>query len=194
MPMKRLFVAVKIDPEKNFMSSLVALRQALQWEKISWVKPGNFHITLKFLGKTPEEKLPDIRKALQKAASGFGPFPLTIAGTGLFGSSYKPRVLWFGTRENETMKQLGEAVLDALDAAGFPRDRQNFVPHLTIGRIRKVEHKKLFQEAISAHRHDFLQESPVDRIILYESLMKPGGVEYKPVMEFDLKGSQLPGA
>ena len=184
--MKRLFAAVKIEPEENFMSSLAALRQALQWEKISWVKPDNFHITLKFLGKTPEEKLPDIRNALQKVASGFSPFSLTLAGTGLFGSSYKPRVLWFGTRENETMKQLGEAVLNALDVAGFPRDRQNFVPHLTIARIRKVEHKKLFQEAVAAHRHDFLQESTVNRIILYESLMKSGGVEYKPVMEFIL--------
>ncbi len=185
--MKRLFVAVKIVPEKNFMSSLTALRQALQWEKISWVKPGNFHITLKFLGKTPEEKLPDIRKALQEAVSGFSPFSVSVAGTGIFGSSYKPRVIWFGTQENETLKQLGEAVLNALDKAGFPRDRQNFVPHLTIGRIRKMEHKKLFQEAISAHRNDFLQESFVNRIILYESLMKPGGVEYKPVMEFDLQ-------
>ncbi len=185
--MKRLFVAVKIKPDENFLSLLYDLQHKLQFEKISWVRPDNFHITLKFLGKTAEEKLPDIKKALQKAASGYSSFTLNISGTGIFGSSYKPRVIWFGTEDNETLKQLGETVLDTLDAAGFPRDRQNFVPHLTVGRIRKIEHKKLFQEAVAAHRHDFFQEAPVDKIILYESLLKPGGAVYKPVMVFPLE-------
>ena len=182
--MKRLFVAIKIYPEENFLKTFNALRYALQLEKISWVKPENFHLTLKFLGKTPEEKLPDIRRALQTVAAQTVPFTLKISGTGIFGSSYKPRVLWFGIAENQTMKQLGENVLNALDAVDFPHDRQNFVPHLTMGRIRKIEHKKMFQEAVSAHRHDFLQETQVDKIILYESLLKPAGVIYKPVMEF----------
>jgi len=187
--MKRLFVAIKIYPEENFLKTFNALRYALQLEKISWVKPENFHLTLKFLGKTPEEKLPDIRKALQEAAGQTTPFTMKIAGTGIFGSSYKPRVLWFGIEENQTMKQLGENVLNALDTAGFPRDRQNFVPHLTMGRIRKIEHKKMFQEAVTAHRQDFLQESPVEKIILYESLMKPSGVVYKVVSTFHLSGT-----
>jgi len=184
--MKRLFVALKIEPNKTFLKSYKALQQALQFERISWVKPENIHLTLKFLGKTPDEKLPVIRKALQQVVQDTAPFQLKIAGTGIFGSSYKPRVIWFGTEPNQDMMQLGEQVLDQLDQAGFPRDRQNFVPHLTIGRIRKIEHKKLFQEALAAHRHDFLQETPVDKIILYQSLLKPDGAVYKPVMEFVL--------
>lgn len=185
--MKRLFAGIKLTPDKNLLKTFDTLRYALQWEKISWVKPENFHITLKFFGKTPEEKLPDIQKALQEVASGYQTFTLTMTGTGIFGSSYKPRVIWFGTENNETLKQLGEKILNALDEAGFPRDRQNFVPHLTIGRIRKIEHKKNFQEAITAHRHDFLQECTVDKIILYESLLKPGGVVYKPLMKFSFQ-------
>ena len=185
--MKRLFVAVKVEPDVPLLKTYQALRYALQGEKIGWVKPENFHLTLKFLGKTPEEKLPAIQEALQEVAAGHSPFTFKISGTGLFGSSYKPRVIWFGTENNETLKQLGENVLDALDATGFPRDRQNFVPHLTIGRIRKIEHKKLFQEANATHRNDVLQEPHIDKIILYESLLKPAGVVYRKVMEFMLK-------
>ena len=185
--MKRLFVAIKVVPDENFMKTYFALRHALQLEKISWVKPENFHLTLKFLGKTPEEKLSVIRKTLQDVTEQTNAFSIKMAGTGIFGSSYKPRVIWFGVEENETVRQLGEEVLNALDRAGFPRDRQNFVPHLTIGRIRKIEHKKLFQNAVAAHRHDFLQELPVEKIILYESLLNPSGVVYRPVMEFRLK-------
>ena len=189
--MKRLFVAVKLTPDDNFLKSYVALRHALQLEKISWVKPENFHLTLKFLGKTPEEKLPVIRTALQQTAEQIEAFSMKMAGTGIFGSAYKPRVIWFGVEKDTAVHQLGEMVLNSLDKAGFPRDRQNFVPHLTIGRINKIEHKKMFQEAIAAHRDDFLQESQVKKIILYESLMKPGGVVYKPVMDFALSGKAI---
>ncbi len=184
--MKRLFVAVKLTPDKNFLKSYVALRHALQLEKISWVKPENFHLTLKFLGKTSEEKLPAIRKALHEVARQTPTFSMKMTGTGIFGSSYNPRVIWFGVEKDTAIHQLGETVLNNLDKAGFPRDRQNFVPHLTIGRINKIEHKKMFQEAIATHRHDFLQEFPVDKIILYESMLKPSGVIYRVVMEIHL--------
>jgi len=189
--MKRLFVAVKIVPDENFLKSYVALRHVLQLEKISWVKPENFHITLKFLGKTPEDKLSEIRLALQQAAEQIPCFSMKMTGTGIFGSAYKPRVLWFGVENNTAIHQLGETVLNNLDKAGFPRDRQNFVPHLTIGRINRIEHKKIFQEAIATHRDDFLQDVPVNRIILYESLLKPSGVIYRVVMEFSL-GNNTP--
>jgi len=182
--MKRLFAAIKVIPDETFLKSYEALRHALQLEKISWVKPENFHLTLKFLGKTPEEELPVISKALQQAAERIRCFTMKMAGTGIFGSSYKPRVIWFGVENGTSIHQLGEEVLNNLNEAGFPRDRQNFVPHLTIGRINKIEHKKMFQDAIAAHRHDFLQEFPVDKIILYESMLKPSGVVYKVVMDF----------
>ncbi len=185
--MKRLFVAVKLTPDENFLKSYVALRHALQLEKISWVKPENFHLTLKFLGKTPEDKLPVIRTTLQQVAEQTEAFSMKMAGTGIFGSAYKPRVIWFGVENDTPIHQLGEKVLNNLNKAGFPRDRQNFVPHLTIGRINRIEHKKLFQEAIATHRHDFLQEFQVNKIILYESLLKPSGVVYQVIIEFPLE-------
>ncbi|GMT45234.1 MAG: RNA 2',3'-cyclic phosphodiesterase [bacterium] len=184
--MKRLFVAIKVVPDENFLKSYAALRHALQLEKISWVKPDNFHLTLKFLGKTPEERFSTLRTALQQVAKQTTVFPMKMAGTGIFGSSYKPRVLWFSVENDDAIHRLGEDVLSVLDNAGFPRDRQNFVPHLTIGRINKIEHKKIFQDAVAAHRHDFLQKFTVDKIILYESLLKPSGVTYRVVMEFAL--------
>ncbi len=184
--MKRLFVAIKVVPDENLLKSYAALRHALQLERISWVKPENFHLTLKFLGKTPEEKIQFIRTALQQVTEQTVAFSMKMDGTGIFGSSYKPRILWYGVENDTAIHQLGETVLNSLDNAGFPRDRQNFVPHFTIGHIKKIEHKKLFQEAIAAHCHDFLQEFTVDKIILYESLLKPSGVVYRVVMEFSL--------
>ena len=116
--MKRLFVAIKVVPDENFLKSYHALRYALQMEKISWVKPDNFHLTLKFLGKTLEEKLPAIRTALQHMSAQTKPFSMKMAGTGIFGSSYKPRVLWFGVENDEAIHRLGEDVLNVLDNTG----------------------------------------------------------------------------
>ncbi|NOY49651.1 MAG: RNA 2',3'-cyclic phosphodiesterase [Chlorobi bacterium] len=176
--MKRLFVAVKLIPDDNFLKSYYFLKNNLQTNIIKWVNPGSMHLTLKFLGETPDEKIKEIKRILKEFAQDKKAFNVWFDKCGIFGSSYKPRVIWFGASKNEEIKTLGNQLLDTFHEHGYTRDSQNFVPHLTVGRIKKITDKKSFQATLDKLKNERLQEFNIDEIILYQSILKPGGPAY----------------
>ncbi|MEE4256250.1 MAG: RNA 2',3'-cyclic phosphodiesterase [Bacteroidales bacterium] len=185
--MKRVFAAIKVTPSEAFLSRYFALKKSLEGEKIKWVEPENIHITMKFFGETPEHHIPAIHAALGKAASMSGPFDFNITNTGIFGSSYKPRVIWFGIEPAGGIITLANIILDQLQEIGIDRDRQNFVPHLTIARIKYLENKNHFQEVISRHREGQIQKEEVNVFHLFESRLSPGGPKYTVLNSYLLK-------
>lgn len=186
--MKRLFVAVKFVPGEKLLTSYNAIKTALRGEKITWVDPKNLHVTLKFLGETDTDRIPDIVSELEKVAAKHNVFPVKISSSGVFGSSYKPRVIWFGIEHNPDFVKLGNDVIDAAERTGFERDRQNFVPHLTVGRIKFLRNTSLFQDTVSRFKPGTLLETEVRSFILYESILRPQGPEYIALKEFMMEG------
>ena len=182
--MKRLFAAIKITPDEHFLSIYYNLVKRLEKECIKWVKPQNFHLTLKFFGETTEDKIEIIDHGLNKIASVLSPFNIKIQNTGIFGSRYNPKVIWFGIEDGGHLAELAETTLTAMDEAGFARDRQNFVPHLTVGRIRRLSDKQHFQQTIKKFAEANLMEMQVNEIYLYESHLKPDGPVYETVNKF----------
>ena len=185
--MKRLFIAVKLIPNDNLLKIYYSLQKALQHDYIRWVPPDNFHLTLKFLGNTPDEKISIISDVISKSVTSFKPINLELNHSGVFGSKYKPRVIWFGIRENKHLQKLGIELLNNLDDAGFPKDRQNFVPHLTVGRITKVMDKLLFNNEMEKLRNAFLQKIIVDRVILFESILTSKVPIYNEIKSYPLR-------
>lgn len=185
--MKRLFVAVKIHPDSQFEGTYGEMKKKLILDKIKWVESQNLHLTLKFLGKTPQEDISRIHAVLQEVATHHSGFELSLQKTGIFGSRYDPRVIWLGTNQNQDLTSLGEDVLNSLDVAGFERDRQNFVPHLTLGRIKQLTNKKYFQEVISQYHETFFQKQVVEQFYLFESILNSTGPVYRVLKNYDLK-------
>ncbi len=185
--MKRLFIAIKLIPAGSLLKTYFALQKALQYDKIRWVPPDNFHVTLKFLGNTPEERISTISEVITSSVSSFNPLNVEFVNCGIFGSSYKPRVIWFGIRQHEELKKLGLAIIDNLDNAGFAKDRQNFVPHLTIGRITKIADKRMFNDVINKVRNVHLQETIFDKVILFESILTSKSPTYNEIKSFPLR-------
>jgi len=185
--MKRLFAAIKIIPDKQFLSVYYKLVKQLTNERIKWVEPDNFHLTLKFFGELPGDKTGIICREMDKIVSGFPPFTINIQDTGIFGSSYNPKLIWFGIEDHGPLIALAEKVLDRMDEAGFARDRQNFVPHLTVGRIRRLNNKERFQHTISTFKQVNIMKVKVLDIFLYESHLTPQGPVYEIVRRFGLK-------
>jgi len=185
--MKRLFAAIKIHPSPEFIRLYTELQNSLRIANIKWVDVNNIHITLKFFGETEESKIRGINKALAEVAFQNSSFVINLKNSGIFGSSYNPRVVWFGIEKSPALEKLAEEVLEAMDKTGFERDRQNFVPHLTVGRIKQVKDKRIFQEVIERYRTVEVQEEKVDRFLLFESILKPHGPEYRVLETFLLK-------
>lgn len=184
--MKRLFAAVKIHPSPEFMKTYNSLKSGLKFCRITWVKPESIHVTLKFFGETEERKIPEISRVLREVASSHKPFASELVNVGIFGSSYSPKVIWFGIERSEPLKKLGIDVLQSVEKIGWEPDRQNFVPHLTIGRIKEVPDKQLFQRMIDMHKTDRLQEFSVSEFNLYESILLKEGPLYKVLESYRL--------
>jgi 2'-5' RNA ligase len=185
--MKRLFAAVHISPSKDFLELFHSLKAGLRFADIKWVNPENVHITLKFFGETHESRIPEIKRVLEKVSLDHRPFSFTIANTGIFGSSYNPKVIWFGIKDAEALTALAKDVLTEVESIGWERDRQNFVPHLTVGRVKNSWDKQLFQKAIDEHNKAFIQEVSVVDFHLYESILQKTGPIYKVLEKFKLK-------
>jgi 2'-5' RNA ligase len=175
---KRLFIAIKVEPGRQYLEEFRAFRSALRGESIKWVEERNIHLTLKFIGETDESRIPAILNALEPVALRTPAFTFSLGSIGIFGSSYSPRVIWAGINPYDRLALLMQEVHKALEPVGFPRDRQNLVPHLTLGRIRFLRDKPSFQETLRGFHH--LESEPITarQMILFESILKKEGPEY----------------
>ena len=182
--MKRLFIAVKIVPNPEFLYQYEEIISTLKANKMNWIKPDNFHLTLKFLGKVGDDRVGEIVESLEKVR--FDPYRLTIENLGIFGSRYKPRVLWTKLNDNGETVELAEDIVERMHKIGFLRDRQNFVPHLTLARIKNIPDNKYFQNKLQSVKETFFQESEVEGFHLYQSILRPEGVEYRSLYYFPL--------
>jgi RNA 2',3'-cyclic 3'-phosphodiesterase len=175
---KRLFAAIKIHPDKNFLDQLHQLQMQLAHERIKWVEEQNIHVTLKFFGETDERKIPEIAGVLKKVAGENPAFGFRLKSLGVFGSRYDPRVIWVGIEPYDRLVKLMKDLHTDLKTIGYEPDRQNLVPHLTIGRIKGIKEKQLFQRTIEKFREIETSEKFATEIILYESILKSDGPVY----------------
>lgn len=174
----RLFIAIPL-PLFSLSSKLPDYFQnALKKEYITWTKPENYHFTLLFLGETDEKLLPEIMELLDEVAYDFDPFTLSIENTGLFGSSYDPKVIWAGVQPAEMLTELHNRIVEAMQKVGYKPDRQNFIPHLTIGRIKRLSDKKQLQKTMDAKRVGEYYSQQVEEIVLFESKLTKEGPVY----------------
>ncbi|MCL2131785.1 MAG: RNA 2',3'-cyclic phosphodiesterase [Lentimicrobiaceae bacterium] len=170
--MKRLFIAINVVPNERFMAVYAKLKsQTTKLDKINWINPDLLHITLKFLGEVPPENVPSIAEKMRIACKDASPFTIGISFVGLFGSVYKPRVLWFGVDDNtEMLLKLHQSLEKQMRKLDFPPHIGNFVPHLTVARINKIDNKKRFlQQMEQQNQTQQIQQLTVNEVILYES-------------------------
>lgn len=186
---KRLFAAIKIEPDDNFITLYSSLKKLWKGHKINWVPLNLMHITFHFFGDTEVRIIPDIIKQLMSAVSNISAFEIGISKLGIFGSSYKPRVIWMGIDPNENVKILSQNITDNLSNIGYIPDRQNFIPHLTIGRIKFIDDKQQFQKQLDEVKERFVQLSVADRLYLFESILSSEGPTYHIIETFHFKNN-----
>jgi len=143
---------------------------------IRWVAEANLHFTLKFLGSVEDKKVAQIMQALEEALRSVQCFSLLGKGIGVFPNIMRARVLWIGL-QSQGLHRIAEGVETALEPLGFPRERRDFAPHLTLGRWRNpgLQPQKLKEQIERWQGYDFGQ-SKVDDVILFQSVLKPNGV------------------
>jgi len=140
MKQVRTFIAIELDETIN--AALADLQGQLKAKipqgSVRWVKPGGIHLTLKFLGDVPANRIEEIERALTQACAEFPAFSLSVGGLGCFPNPQRPRVVWVGVQEeSETLAGLQKAIEDGMEKLGFAPEGRKFHAHLTLGRARR---------------------------------------------------------
>jgi len=188
--MKRLFIAVDIELSEQFQNLTQQLHLDLRNDEIVWVRSGLQHLTLRFLGETPEAKIEPVSNALSSLAKNTQPFELQLDKMGVFGSKYAPATLWYGFSEFALFKSLFEKLEKELSLIGFSTNYGNFVPHITVGRIKKVDNKKRFWETIEKRQPQFSQTISVNHLKLIQSKLTNDGPVYKTLGNFEFTNKE----
>lgn len=187
METKRTFLAIDIDPQGDIIKLLQGLKRNHKLDSIKWVDPAIMHLTLFFLGDTPIAHIPDICDKLKVTIQKFESFSLTLKGIGVFGRPL-PRVIWVGVDFPEMLNDLKLSVDSALSEFGYSNDKEKFNPHLTLGRVKFIHNTDKLNAEVQQYRNNSFQVQTVRELVLYESILKPQGPEYRVVQKFKLKG------
>jgi len=190
--MLRLFIAIDLPAEVK------ALLQRLQAELrprapgIRWAEVQGTHLTLFFMGATPDERLEPVLRAMRDVAAVARPFELKTTTLGAFPKPSQPRVVWLGVEgEREALAALQAEVVDALVSLGWKREERPFAPHLTLGRAKRDATAAELGAVAGALRA--IGEPPAVRfavreIVLMRSERMPAGARYTVVAQAALAG------
>lgn len=182
----RLFVSVDLD---GLADQVQAVQDPLRDASgLNFTDPEQAHLTLKFLGDTDDERIPDLVTELESAVaeSAVDPFTAKFGGYGVFPHLDYISVVWLGVREGgAAFTRLHEAIEDRSVAMGFDPENHDFTPHVTLARMDHAGGKDLVQEVVEG-RDPEAGQMRVDEVRLTESNLTPDGPEYSTVESFSL--------
>jgi RNA 2',3'-cyclic 3'-phosphodiesterase len=183
MEMKRLFISLPVDPAitKDISKKFDSLN--LPWEKIKKVQPEQIHLTLKFLGEMPIDKIPDIIESLNTLDLEFQDLEIDVIQTKIFNAK-QPRVLTLSIEENPQLQYLYDEIEQALFEDGLAhKEVRKFSTHLTLARVKQSADFDEFKEFTNlAIKKTF----SVTYFELIEAELTPNGPEYTSLQTFDL--------
>lgn len=184
--MVRAFVGIDID--EAVRQKLVAVQEQLQatGAQLKLVEPPNIHVTMKFLGEVPEDKVSAIAEALKRAAAGTGKFDIRVRGIGVFPNLRYIRVVWAGVAEGrDEVIGLHQKIDRELQPLGFRPDR-DFVPHLTIARIKTAKQKERLAAFIKEMTDSEFGVTGAQAVELKQSTLTPKGPIYSTLARIEL--------
>lgn len=182
--MEKIRVFIAIELPKEMLEALASVQDEIKrglkvsMRGISWVKPGNTHLTIKFLGDIDQEDVDDIAEALKKAADGVPPFEVTPGDVGGFPSLKNPRVLWVGLDDSDELTGLHENIETELSVLGFEREDRPFRAHLTLCRIKPPADGKAVGRIAEEIKPVTGNSFCVDSFSLIRSQLSPRGARY----------------
>jgi 2'-5' RNA ligase len=153
---------------------------------IHWSTAANLHITIKFIGEWPEERLEELKTSLA-GLPGRDPISVHIRDLGVFVNPRKPRIFWCGV-DAPGLAELAADTEAATSALGIAREERAYSPHLTLARIKDGFDMTALRTAVVAESSLDYGRFEARSFFLYRSQSQPGGSVYTNLAEFPLAG------
>jgi 2'-5' RNA ligase len=151
-----------------------------EFTEVKWVKKHALHITVQFLGDIDEEQLEECIELLKHPSLQRSPISVSYEGVGQFPHKGRPRVFYCMIHRGYEQCAAVYNEVSSLLPPSIKTDTKPFTPHITLGRVKqgvKPPYKDRIAEAFKGIAGEFL----IDRIVLFESILKHQGAEYREV-------------
>ena len=202
----RLFIGIPLpESYREVAERLRPLLADRLPETFRWGRPENCHLTLRFLGDTPADRVASLQILLGEVC--FERFCLQAGGGGFFPNIHRPSVLWAGLIQGaQACGQLARHINAALQEGGWAGPDKPFVPHLSVGRMGRgmrrggvsagsgPKAKGPWENIARDLENVQWPEIPVDRFALWRSELGPGGPKYTVMAEFFASGTRSTGS
>ncbi len=177
----RAFFALPLDADVRAAVGRVAapLERATR-TAATWVRPDNYHITLRFLGDIDPQSTVALQALAAEAAASCPPFEICLQTLGAFPSVERARVLWVGGATPDAFRALAASIERGLVAQGFAPEPKPAVAHVTIARLKSPPDDRL-REAVTRAGPLALRAVRPTVVALVESELRPGGPRYAPL-------------
>ena len=173
--MKRLFIGIETD---EHLKKIAREFRDLHEPHVSgcrWVKTGNIHLTMRFLGDHPESRIDLIGDSLESAAASIPVFDARTNHFGAFPATKRAKVLWLGVEKDASICNLNRRINAALADLGFPEEERSFSPHITLARLRRPQ---AVDFGALSEKVDPLHAFTVHEVVLFSSVLTPDGPKY----------------
>jgi len=182
----RLFVGIDLpEAVQDELGKLVGQFRPLA--AVRWSRAGNLHVTTKFIGEWPDDRLPEMKRTLAAVAVP-APFDIGLDGFGWFPNPHQPRIFWIGVAASPALAELAAATEAAVGRLGIPPEDRPFRPHLTLARLNGIQRPELIalRHAVAALSSSNYGSFPVEAFHLYLSKTGPGGSQYSKLESYRL--------
>ena len=182
-----MFIAAQIDDKLRGALSGVIDELKKSDPYVKWIKPENLHVTLKFLGEVDRDKIDAIKSEMQKTAASEKPFSLSVSGIGVIPNPRYPRVVYSNlVDDGQKLKNLSKRLDEAMTRLGFNPEDRDFLPHLTIGRVKSFKAKSLLIMKIREFHKREIGRLDVGSVRLIKSELQLTGAIYTEMAKADL--------
>lgn len=150
----RLFVAMALPAPVR--DEIVRVQEELQLliprGLVRGIRPDQFHLTLRFLGDVPMERVENLKQSVGAVCRGARPLFLRARGIGFFPNSRSPRVIWVGINDREgRLAGLQKQIEAAVGPFSPEPGEKNFTGHVTLGRLKNPKPSDIRNLAARAH-------------------------------------------
>ncbi len=183
---KRVFIAINL-PE-NIKNKLEEIQRKTENSfsyfsgtcPVIWTRKNNLHITLLFLGSIETEELFEVFEKLEAITQNTDQLEINLNSIS-YSPKDNPRMVWVSGDKSKELKEFQEKIDEEL----FNRGSKEFNIHITLGRIKQWQFKRIEKEEIPEFEEiDF--KFNVNSIEVMESELKRGGAVYTTLKSFSL--------
>lgn len=184
----RAFIALALPDELRRHLGRIQRCLSDKGLRARWVRPESMHLTLKFLGDLPLDKIPAVTAVLDQVAGRCAALQLTAEGLGGFPNRNRPRVLWVGIGgECGALVAMQQGIETGLAPLGWPHESRPYRGHLTLGRAKgRGTLAKNTGEILTQCEPGGALAFRADRLVLYRSRLQPEGAVHAPLHQWTL--------